>query len=85
MLHPQHTHVHTASAAEIAWSRQLSKTIFVKLTFNIGVDITDVIAFPDLWEEWESGFTLASVTIPQIQKVTTLLSFADLLRMCVAL
>lgn len=75
----------TASAAEIAWSRQLSKTIFVKLTFDIGVDITGVIAFADLWEEWESGFTLASVTLPQIQKVTTLLSFADQLRMCVVL
>lgn len=71
--------MHPASAAEIVWSRQLSKTIFVKLTFDTGVDITGVIAFTDLWEEWESGFTLASLSRPQIQKVTTLLSFADLL------
>lgn len=71
--------MHTPSAAEIAWSRQLSEAIFVKLTFDIGVDTTGVIAFTDLWQEWESVFTLASLTRPQIQKVTTLLSFADLL------
>lgn len=71
--------MHTPSAAEIAWSRQLSETIFVKLTSDIGVDTTGVIAFTDLWEEWESVFTLTSLTRPQIQKVTTLLSFADLL------
>jgi len=37
----------------------------LKLIFDIEVDITGIIAFTDLWEEWESVFALASLTRPQ--------------------
>lgn len=79
LLYISNTHMHTPAAIANAWARQLSKPIFLNLTFDISVDITGVIASTDLWEKWESVFTLACLTRPQIQKVTKLPSFAELL------
>lgn len=45
---------------------------FLKLTFDMGVDITDYFGFIDLWKKWKFVFALVYLNKPWIQRIKKL-------------